>query len=110
MRHVLYRVEVLIMSGNFDPAFPTSRTVVVQRARIVECPAVHVEMVVVEPFIERSRRGAGPSAVLAFYERSAAATSEVHCDTLGLRRLAAKPRITLGADLRLLLAQVIHGR
>ena len=46
------------MRGDFDAAFPTGRTVEVQGAGIVECPAVNGEMVVVEAFFHRPRRGA----------------------------------------------------
>ena len=61
--NVLEGVEVLIMSRNFDAAFPTSRTVEVQGAGIVEYSPINREMVVVEAFIQRSCRGAHPGAI-----------------------------------------------
>jgi hypothetical protein len=107
MRNVLEGVEVLILSGNFDAAFPTSRTVKVQGAGIVECPTIDCEMVVVEAFIQRSCCGARPGAILAFREGSAPASAQAHTDALGLGSHNAKSGIALGVDLRILLAGLV---
>ena len=65
-------VEVLVVGGDFNAAFPTGRTVEVQGAGIVECPPINREMVVVEAFIQRPRR-ADPGAILALGQRGASA-------------------------------------
>src|SRR5262245_7263348 len=98
------------MRGNFDPAFPTSGTEVVQGSGIVERATVYVEMIVVETLIQWPSRSAGPSAVVAFRELGSAATAEVHRDALSLGRLDAKPRVALRVALRILLAGLVQAR
>ena len=85
------------MSGDFDAAFPTSRTVEVQGAGIVKCPPINREMIIVEAFIHRSCRGAHPRAVLGFREGGAPAPAEAktHADALGLGRDDAESRVAL---------------
>ena len=85
--NVLEGIEVLVMGGDFDAAFPTGRTVEVQGAGIVECPPIDREMVVVEAFIQRPR-GADPGAVLGFSQRGP--DRKGHADALGLGRNDAK--------------------
>ena len=53
VRNFLERVEILVVRGDFNPAFPTRRAVEVQRAGIVERPAVHCEVIIVKTFIHR---------------------------------------------------------
>ena len=108
--NVLEGVEVLVMSGDFNAAFPTSRTVEVQRARIVEYPPINRQMVVVEAFIHRSGCGAHPDAVLAFREGGAPATAQAqaHGDGLRIGRRDAEARVALGVDLRVLLAWLVQ--
>ena len=100
MRNVLQRVKILIMSRDFNSAFPPRRTVKVPSARIVENPAINREMVVVKAFIHRSRRRAHPSAVLRFLKFGAAASAQAqtHCDTLGVGCHDAERNFVIGAD------------
>jgi hypothetical protein len=63
--NVLEGVEVLVVSGDFDAAFPPRRTVEVQGAGIVEGPPINREMVVVKAFVQRPG-DTRPDTVLAF--------------------------------------------
>ena len=62
VRHVLERVEVLILGGHFHAAAPAAGAVVVQAAGVRHLRAVHPELVVVEPLV-LGRRIADPDAV-----------------------------------------------
>ena len=98
--NVLEGVEVLVVGGDFDAAFPASRTVEVQGAGIVECSPINREMVVVEAFIQRPLPWCQPRRRLRPLERRSLTSAQTHADALGLGRDDAKSSVALGVDLR----------
>jgi len=108
--HVLEGVEILVMGGDFDAAFPTRGAVEVQGAGVVECSPIDREMIVVKALVQRSCRGAHPGAVLGLGQGGAPASAQAHADALGLGRDDAESGVALGVDLRVLLARLIGGR
>src|SRR6185369_9659470 len=100
MRNVLQPIEVGVVGRDFDTAFPAYRSVEILRARIVEGAAVDVQMIIMEAFIQRAFRGAGPHAVGAFGQHGAAASTEPEADldVLRLGCLHSETGITLTID------------
>ena len=62
MRHVLQRIKVPVIGGDFDPAAPTAGAVEHQGSGVRDIDPIDVELVVVETLVLRRRR-ADPDAV-----------------------------------------------
>src|SRR6185437_1108859 len=103
MWNVFDGVKILIVCRNFDAAFPTRGAVEVQSARIVECSAVHCQMVIMEPFIHWPCGRATPNVVITFRERCAASSAQPQADlnTLSVGGGDAKAHVSLRIDLRI---------
>src|SRR4030042_281193 len=91
--NVFKSVEIPVMGGDFDAAFPSGRTVEVQSARIVKCTSVYGDTVIVESFIQWTFSSAHPCAVRGLGECGAPASSQTHAYALGFRRNDTEPRI-----------------
>ncbi|HRZ47682.1 MAG TPA: hypothetical protein P5555_21115 [Candidatus Paceibacterota bacterium] len=103
VRNILQGIKVLVVRRNLDAAFPSSGTVEVQSAWIIEGAPIHREMVVVEALIHWLRR-ADPDAIRTLGEGGSART-----DALGLGRHNPVSNTTLRVDLRVLLAGLVQG-
>src|SRR5438046_7510636 len=107
VRHILERVEVRILRGNFDRAAPTSGAIEIMAVRIGNVGPVDVDGVVVEAFVQWTRV-AGPRAVLIL--RKGAAISETHADALGFGCNDTEFRAAFRIDLWILFARLIGWR
>src|ERR1019366_1120060 len=112
VRNVLEGVEILVMRGNFNAAFPAGRTVEIPGAGIIEYPAVNDEMVIMKTFFHRLCGCAHPDTVCIFREGGAPASDQAqfHGNALGLRRLDTESRVTLRIDLWVSLAVLVKVR
>ena len=63
LRHILHRVEVLVLSRHVNATAPTARTIEIQAVRVGHRGAVDVQLIVVEALVLRLRR-TRPHAVL----------------------------------------------
>jgi len=96
---VLERVEIGVLRGDLDAAFPTPRAKIIVRAGIVEDASVNREVIVVEAFVQRSGGGAGPDVVFTLGEIGAgfaiAAQAETHADRFRIGCSHAETRVAL---------------
>jgi len=104
MRHILQRVEVLVLRRNFDRAAPTAGAIEIVAVWIRNICAVNIDGVVMKPFVEWPRV-TGPRAVLALGEGTA--VSETHADTLGFGRDDAEFDTAFRVELRIFFARLI---
>ncbi len=107
MRHVFESVEVMILGGDFDAAAPATGAVEIQAARIRNLGAVDDDLVVMKPFVLRSRF-ADPGAVVALGQ-GILHGADVERDALGLGRDDACAYAAFGVDLGVLLAALVQG-
>src|ERR1019366_783895 len=108
MRHVLERIEVLVMDGDFEPASPAACAVEEQAAGVGNLGAIDIDLVVVEAFV-LGRRNAHPGTVRALrHGVSYAAQIEQH--TLGLGRDDARADAPFRVDLGVLFALLVERR
>src|SRR6185437_16824783 len=68
VRHVLHRIEVLIVGGNFNTAAPTAGAIEHDCAGVGNGDSIDVELVIVKAFVLRVGE-AGPHAILALGHR-----------------------------------------
>jgi hypothetical protein len=110
--NVLQGVEVLVVGGDFDAAFPARRAVEVQGARIIECAAVNSEVIVVKTLVERLLCHSGPDPVITLgeFEATPLNSAQAYANHLGIGRFNPKPRKVLGVHFRKLLAGLIYRR
>src|SRR6187402_128424 len=106
MGNIFQCVKILVMRWYFDTAFPSGRTVEIQRTRVIKYAAIGGQVIIMESLVHRAGGGAGEKSVGAFGKPGAALAAEAktYPHTIGLCSLDTESRIPLGVYLRILLA------
>ena len=112
VRHVLGRIEVLVVRGNLDSALPAAGAEEEAGAGIVHHAAVDDEVIVVEALVHGNGSGAPPVSVSTLAEHGTALSAEAegHYYRLGLGSIDAEARISLGVDHGILLSGSVERR
>ena len=105
MRNILQGIEILVMGRDLDSAAPTACTIIIKAARIRNRCSVHLELIIMESLVLRSRVACPHSVLIPLHRVFNASDVKLHGHRIWSLELCADD--TLRIDHRILFSRLV---